>query len=600
MHGLIIELLIETEFRRKMSMTYLKESRRVESANDHPGPIATQEGDTLGQSIQSKVEEWIDLDENVVWVYELPDANLKAEDIKEAFEDQQYPVEGREWNDFIDWLSGLLSDEYVDGFRAFSKETSGNWEVRIARRSPAEVWTDIKIAYDDTDVMKRDVRQRAVDQLRREFQFITMAETEELYYYDREAGIYRPDGKRVVREQLENRLREHATRREVNEILHKLKAGRSRTADEFRGPSGMVCVENGVIDISSPSNPTLRTHSSEDEFRSRLPVKFDPNAACPTWKECLAEWVSNEDDRQKLQEFIGYCLHHWDQPFQKALLLVGPTGSGKSTFLNVVNELLGHENVANQSLQALANQRFAKAELYEKFANIYNDLDATSVQNPGVFKTLTAGDSITVERKNKDPFRFQPTQKLLFAANQVPSVDHDDDAFYRRWYIVEFSETIPPSDRNPNLEDELLEELPGILNWALDGYARLMRQGQFTENRDIESTRSFWRSYGTSIEQFLEERVEIVPDVETSQDDVYDAYCEFCDNQGLPSRPKQTLTKKLKRRANVEQTRPNIDGERIRCYSGIILSDGDSLVTNSEEDDDESSGWLGNVESESF
>ena len=81
---------------------------------------------------------------------------------------------------------------------------------------------------------------------------------------------------------------------------------------------------------------------------------------------------------------------------------------------------------------------------------------------------------------------------------------------------------------------------------------------------------------------------------------MYDAYCEFCDHQGLPSRPKQTVTKELKWRANVEQTRPNIDGERIRCYSGIILSDGDSPVTNSKEDDDKSSGWLENVESESF
>ncbi len=583
-----------------MNITHLKEDRQNESDIDYPGPIATQDEDTLGQSIQSNVEEWIDLNENVVWVYDLPNANLKAKDIKEALEDRQYPVEGKEWSDFIDWLSGLLSNEYVDGFQAFSEETNGNWEVRIARRSPAEVWTDIKTAYDDTDVMKRDVRQQAVDQLRREFQVITMAETGELYCYDREAGIYRSDGERVVREQLEDRLREHATRRDVNEILHKLKAGQSRTADEFRGPSGLVCVENGVINISSPSDLTLRTHSPEDEFRSRLLIGFDPDADCPTWKDCLDQWVSDGDDRQKLQEFVGYCLHHWDQPFQKALLLVGPTGSGKSTFLNVVNELLGHENVANQSLQALANQRFAKAELYEKFANIYNDLDAASVQNPGVFKTLTAGDSIMVERKNKDPFRFQPTQKLLFAANQVPSVDHDDDAFYRRWLIVEFPETIPSPDRNPNLEDELQEELPGILNWTLDGYARLMKQGQFTGDQTIESTRSFWHSYGTSIEQFLEEKVDIILEAETPEEDVYDAYCEFCDTQGLPARPKQTVTKELKRQTNVEQTRPDIDGERVRCYSGITLSNGDSLEPNSEEDDDESSSWLDDVESESF
>lgn len=291
-----------------MSVKYSAANERSESSTNYPGPIVTRDENTIGQSIRSNTEEWIDLKENIIQVYDLPNANLEAEEIKDAFEDRRYPEEGKKWDGFVNWLSGCLPDEYVDGFREFSEGTNSNWEVRIARRPPTEVWEDLKAAYDDADVSKREVRQRVADQLRREFRFITLTETEELYYYDRKAGIYRPAGERVVREQLENRLREYATRTEVAEILHKLKAGRSRTADEFQGPTGRVCVENGVIDISEPSNPNLRDHRPGDEFRSRLPVEFDPDADCPTWKDCLDQWVSNED-RQKLQEFVGYCRY---------------------------------------------------------------------------------------------------------------------------------------------------------------------------------------------------------------------------------------------------------------------------------------------------
>lgn len=433
--------------------------------------VATQDEQDLPVALRVNVENWIDLDQQIIWVHGLPNASLSAERIKQAFEEKQLPDGGD-----LRRIGSLLPAEYEEGLKGFLNDTSGEWEVRIARLSSQEMWDQLKEAYDGSHTSKGEARQKTVDHLHNEYQFITLAETDDLYYYARESGIYRPGANRLVRESLENELREHATQREANEILHKLKAGKSRTADAFQGPTNHICVSNGVLDISAPASVTLRDHNSDYEFRSALPVTYDSDADCPTFQDCLTDWVPLSEDRQKLQEYVGYCLHHWGQHIKRHCYS-SVQSSGKSTFLNVINELLGEENVANQSVQSLTNDRFGTAALYGKIANIYNDLDAASVRKPGKFKMLTAGDRITAEQKYRDPFQFQVTQKFLFSANQVPNVKHDDDAFYRRWLIVEFPHSISKENRDQNLESQLQQELPGILNWTLDGYNRLMVNG---------------------------------------------------------------------------------------------------------------------------
>jgi putative DNA primase/helicase len=258
-------------------------------------------------------------------------------------------------------------------------------------------------------------------------------------------------------------------------------------------------------------------------------------------------------------------------PFNRALMLTGPTQSGKSTFLDVVAALLGADNVARESLQQLANNRFSPAELDGKFVNIRSDLDSSIVRNTGRFKELAAGDAIRAERKNQDPFRFRVTQKQLYATNQVPDVDNVDQAFHERWLHVRFPDTIPRDDRDGEIDQKLTtdDELVGILNWALDGYARLMNQDGFSNERSISGKRDLWQSQGDSIDRFVDQV--LVKDEQGREPDVevYNAYCEFCDSLERQPKAKATLTKRLKQEYGVEQRRPTIGNEQVRCYCGI-------------------------------
>ena len=116
-----------------------------------------------------------------------------------------------------------------------------------------------------------------------------------------------------------------------------------------------------------------------------------------------------------IQEMLGYFLIPVNHA-QKCFIIVGKGGAGKSVLLRVLNELLlGKENVSNVAWQAL-NDRFKTAELFGKWANICAELPTKGIEDNGIFKALVGEDYLTVEKKNKNPFSFQPYARLSFPA----------------------------------------------------------------------------------------------------------------------------------------------------------------------------------------
>lgn len=461
----------------------------------------------------------------------------------------------------------------TDSDSGVEREDSGS-EAETSARDP---WAKIRRLYDNDELDSREARQRAVALLRDELH-VRATPDGELYRYHPPTGTYRADGDEFTRRGLERELGALVQRSEAGKVIYKLKYQPPVERDEF-GPAGLVCVQNGVLDVTDPENPKLEPHKPGHYFLRQRPVGYDPDARCPRFEQFVEEVVT-EEHVAKLQEFVGYSVvHHWGLPFQRALLLLGPTDSGKSTFLNTIESLLGNENVSNLSVQQLANNRFASAELDGKLANIQNDLDDNIVRNLGRFKQFTGDDTVTVEKKNQDPYSFHPTQKQLYAANRVPDVEDAGEAFYNRWLLVEFPDTVPEDEQDKNLDGILEQELPGILNWALDGYRRLMANGSFTNEMSKQEKRTFWQANGNPVEQFIEiGPVELQPGVESPEQEVYGVFENWCEQRGLHVEEKGTFTERLKNQFPVEQCRPGPRGDRTRCYRGIRLqSDTDQV-----------------------
>jgi putative DNA primase/helicase len=329
-------------------------------------------------------------------------------------------------------------------------------------------------------------------------------------------------------------------------------------------------VKNGVVKLDG-NNRQLLDHSPEYRFLHRAGTEFDENADCPTWKAFLEDSIRSGAERDKLQEYVGYALYHWGLPFHKGLFLVGPKASGKSTFLDTVRSLLGEEGIASVTPQQMT-ERFGGAELFGKWANIRSDIPSEMISNTGEFKEIIAGDAIKAEKKHQDPFMFKPTAKHFYSANTLPDTEDDDDAFYRRILLVAFPTSVPPEQQDKRLPETLKDELPGILNWALDGLQRLLDQRGFTADRDEAKTADTWAKWGSTTDRFASICLDAGGGETIPKGDVYNVYTKFCQEENMPAEPQRVFTRRLKTEHGIQDGKTSVDGRQQRCFMDIAFT----------------------------
>jgi len=340
--------------------------------------------------------------------------------------------------------------------------------------------------------------------------------------------------------------------------------------EDMGGPPNHIATENCVLELSD-GDITVHDHDPDFEFIGRVQTPYDADADCPRFRAFVRESVKGGLQVKTLQEYAGYALMHWRLPHHKALFLVGPTASGKSTFLDTIRAMLGHDATASLTPQQMTGERFGGAELHGAWANIRNDIPADVIEDTGQFKEITAGDPIKAEEKYADPFFFEPTAKHMFSANQLPGADTDDEAFFRRILLVAFPTTVPRSERDPQLDDKLQAELPGILNWAIEGLQRLQRQGQFSQDRTPGQTQDTWEKWGNSVKRFAKLCLEEEHDNDISKSELHQTYLNFCDDEGIPAETQHMLTRKLKVEG-FEDGRAYVGGERQRAFFDIAFT----------------------------
>ena len=408
-------------------------------------------------------------------------------------------------------------------------------------------------------------------------------ESGSLWAYD--DGIWKPEGERALRHAAARAL---GTMNYGDNVLRQLKAQvradpfAEVEADTFGLEPGYMAVENGLLDLSAAAAgdaDAIRDLKPEDYALTRLPVKYDPEATGDRWRQFVGE-VVEPSKIDAVQEYIGYTLHRGEMPHNKAMLFVGSGKNGKSTFLNVIRELLGEEQTTTKPVHSFEND-FDVADLRGSVANIDADLSEGSLSSRGIatFKRLTGGDSVSAQRKYKDPFSFKPTTKHLYACNQVPDVskyvsDHDI-AFWRRWIVVEFPNYFTEEERDPELGNELTTDsmLSAVLNWAIEGWDRLQENGTFTDIEGHDETRRRWQSWGESVEKFIAECVERDPSADRlSTGEAFERYQAWCREVGTDTVGRRRFTDTLKKE-DVGYGRHRINGRSVRGYDALGLSE---------------------------
>jgi len=217
-----------------------------------------------------------------------------------------------------------------------------------------------------------------------------------------------------------------------------------------------------------------------------------------------------------------------------------------------------------------------------------------------MFKKLVAGDRVRARHLYESGFEFRATGKHLYAANQVPdvsdNVDDDDDAFWRRWLLVEFPNYYPPAERDPDLPETLTEPttLSAVLNWAVEGRARLLERGRFTGEKEYpQEKRERWQAWGDSVDKFVSECVERDEDADRlTTADAHQRYVAWCRENDLKDVGQQQFTNRLKKEGVGYKTGVRIDGRSQRGYKALGFTD-DVPELNDDHDRDREQSRLG-------
>jgi len=434
------------------------------------------------------------------------------------------------------------------------------------------------------DLTAKELSAEIARLLKEEYRFATLNDTEEVLIYN--DGIYHYGGEAFIRSTIEKILEQSiVTKNLCEEVIGHIQRSTYINRKNFDADPSFIVLNNCVLDLEKNC---VFDHTPEIFSLTKLPISYDPKADCPKIKKFLNE-VLFPEDIATIQEFLGYLL--WKRyVIQKALLLVGDGNNGKSTFIGLVRAFLGNDNVSGVSLQELELNRFAKADLYGKLANLYADLPDSALKSVGTFKMLTGGDPIRGEHKFKNSFLFINYAKLIFSANKVPEVYEDTEAFFRRWIIITFPNKFEGNKADPNKLSELTtpEELSGLLNWALEGLQRLKANGwRFSNPKSTEDIRTEYIRKSSPMKAFFLDCIEFDTQNDIPKKELYAKFCDYCRERKLPAVTEQTFYANIQMHIKVEETRPTINKKRVPCYRGIKLKPKEEW---GKSEDEESSG----------
>ena len=393
--------------------------------------------------------------------------------------------------------------------------------------------------------------------------------TSSFFFY--EDGVYREGEDMAAAARVRERMIPRTVSMQaINDTVGQWKMLIRKPVSEINSNPFILNLRNGLFNVLDDS---FRPHTPEYLSTVQIKASYVPDAVCPQFIKYLESMLGAEEVAL-VQEIFGYLLLPVNKA-QKSFVFVGAPNAGKSTLLNVVQEiLLGSENVSNIPWQNLAD-RFNKAELFGKLANIFADLPSKSIDDNGMFKALTGEDFITAERKNKDPFSFRPYARFLFSCNEIPRNYGDrSEGFYRRLIIIRFEKSVPKGKRDPNLTEKLAAERDGILMWALSGLKRLIASGyEFNETEKTVAELERYRIESNSVLSFAKMYCICEEKGAEVRDDLFLRYKEYCGNAGMKSVSQTNFNREMEAGfPDITRGRDKISKRRI--WRGITFCEG--------------------------
>lgn len=338
--------------------------------------------------------------------------------------------------------------------------------------------------------------------------------------------------------------------------------------ETFTSDANLIAFRNGVFDLATDE---LLPFSPEYIITNKIPWDYNPNAYNELADSTLNK-ISCDDEsiRYLLEECIGYCFFRQNE-LSKSFILTGQGSNGKSTFLDMVKNVLARQNYVSLDLDELS-EKFSTTTMYGKLANIGDDISDDFLQGKAIaqFKKIVSGNDIKAENKGQDVYFFKPTVKLLFSANEIPRMRNKGfDAIKRRLVIIPFNATFSKDD--PDFDSGITWKLKKqevaeyLIQLGIQGLKRILNNQDFTKSEKVQEELDSFERDNNPILLFLDELEEDeVLNHETKE--VFARYDTFCHENGFTKIAMQTFSKQVTKILDCKVIQRRIKGKKCRLF----------------------------------
>ena len=233
------------------------------------------------------------------------------------------------------------------------------------------------------------------------------------------------------------------------------------TAEDLNREDFLLNCKSGVVDLTTGR---LWEHDKRWLFTQVTEAEYEQGYSSQVFKDFLEEILPDEETREALLYFLGYCLTGSVRE-EKALFIHGVGGNGKGSLIQVLEKVFG-SFCTPFKIEAILAGKYEKdgdapnpelSKLQYRRLAIAEEIPEGRVLDTAKFKILTGGDSLPIRKLYSEPTVIKnPTYKMIFSGNHLPKLNNaKDEGLRRRLMIIPFTQDFTGERRDTRLKERL-------------------------------------------------------------------------------------------------------------------------------------------------
>ena len=333
----------------------------------------------------------------------------------------------------------------------------------------------------------------------------------------------------------------------------------------------LLCVQNGVVDLRTGE---FRPGRQDERLSMRCGVAYDAAAECPRFQQFIGEIFDGDPALEEyLWRVLGYCLTGLTRE-QQFYIPYGTGQNGKKVLTQTIAHLLGDYAAASQ-FQSFAVQRDPGkvrndlARLAGKRFVTASEANRSTRLDEGLVKQLSGEDTVVSRHLYEKEFEYRPSFKLFLSCNHKPILTGTDHGLWRRVKLIPFRVRFDGEREDKDLENKLVAELPGVLNWLIEGALAYQADG-LQEPEAVKAATADYRHASDVFGDFVNRCCQVDAPGTVSQSDLLAAFREWTGNDKATG----TFIGIEMRERDFKKERQSVYGKRETVYFGLRLKDG--------------------------